>query len=136
MADKIRLMPTYTSEAEAIYDIAKSSSLFKQEDYEYFKGTPEGVSDYLYEIAGSTKLDTSNLDMSMYNGLEESEDRLMYLTKELYLKNDEKFKSDYDKATKYLDAKIVEVNNKRFYNSLNDIQKSVLQHNRSFGKQH
>ena len=83
----IKFRNQYTSELEYLYDVAKSSDKFREEDYNLFANKKEGEN-YIYAVAGTEDMTSDTFNMDDYNLLG-SEDRFGYLYTHYYMdKND------------------------------------------------
>lgn len=119
----------YTNEAEYMYDLARSSELYRDTTYNFLV-TNEQDEDYAYALAGTKTKESDTFDLIEYDLLS-GEDQYMYLLTEYYLDKTETAKDEetgetynvYKRNREYLDYKIEEAIDRQTYESLSDFEK-------------
>lgn len=119
----------YTSEAEYMYDLARSSELYRDDTYN-FAIANEQDEDYAYALAGTKTKESDTFDLIEYDLLS-GEDQYMYLLNEYYVDKTETAKDEetgetynvYERNREYLDYKIEEAIDRQTYESLSGFEK-------------
>lgn len=116
----VKFRNQYTSELEYLYDVAKSSDTFREEDYNLFANKKEGEN-YIYAVAGTEDMTSDSFNMDDYNLLG-SEDRFGYLYTHYYMDKNDK---DYQNNINYYNEQVNAALDKKTFDSLNGFQKVV-----------
>ena len=119
----------YTSEAEYMYDLARSSELYRDTTYNFVTANNQSE-DYAYALAGTKTKESDTFDLIEYDLLS-GEDQYMYLLNEYYVDKTETAKDEetgetyniYQRNREYLDYKIEEAIDRQTYESLNGFEK-------------